>query len=76
MATSYGFKSRLGHHKNIGMKGEIKMPVFYILVILAAILLWFLLSFMFKPMGKLGHRIWQDAVDAMNEDDENENKKE
>jgi len=31
---------------------------------------------MFKPMGKLGHRIWKDAVDAMNEDDENENKKE
>jgi uncharacterized RDD family membrane protein YckC len=58
------------------LKGEIKMPVFYILVILAAILLWFLLAFMFKPMGKLGHRIWQDAVDAINEDDENENKKE
>ena len=58
------------------MKGEIKMPVFYILVILAAILVWFLLAFMFKPMGKLGHRIWKDAVDAMNEDDENENKKE
>ena len=52
------------------------MPVFYILVILAAILLWFLLAFMFKPMGKFGHRIWKDAVDAMNEDDENENKKE
>ena len=51
------------------------MPVFYILVIIAAILLWFLLAFMFKPMGKLGHRIWQDAVDAINEE-ENENKKE
>ena len=52
------------------------MPVFYILVFIVAILLWFLLSFMFKPMGKLGHRIWKDAVDAMNEDDENKNKKE
>jgi hypothetical protein len=52
------------------------MPAFYILVILAAILLWFLLSFVFKPLGKLGHRIWKDAQDAMNEDDENENKKE
>jgi uncharacterized RDD family membrane protein YckC len=58
------------------MKGEIKMPVFYILVFIAAILLWFLLAFMFKQMGKLGHRIWQDAVDAINEDDENKNKKE
>lgn len=76
MATSYGFKSRLGHHKNIGMKGEIKMPVFYILVGLALILLWFLLAFMFKPVGKLGRRIVKDAVDAINEDDENKSKKE
>lgn len=51
------------------------MPVFYILVFIAAVLLWFLLAFMFKPMGKLGHRIWQDAVDAINEE-ENETKKE
>lgn len=51
------------------------MPVFYILVFIAAILLWFLLAFMFKPMGKIGHKVWQDAVDAINEE-ENENKKE
>ena len=51
------------------------MPVFYILVFITAILLWFLLAFMFKPMGKLGHRIWKDAVDAINEE-ENETKKE
>ena len=57
------------------MKGAIKMPVFYILIFIAAVLLWFLLAFMFKPMGKLGHRIWQDAVDAINEE-ENETKKE
>lgn len=61
---------------NIGMKGEIKMPVFYILVFIGAVLLWFLLAFMFKPMGKLGHRIVKDVVDAINEDDEKENKKE
>ena len=53
------------------------MPVFYILVFVAAILLWFLLSFMFKPMGKIGHRIGKDAVDAINEEEnENKNKKE
>ena len=76
MATSYRFESGVRHHKNIGtLKGEIKMPVFYILVFVAAILLWFLLAFMFKPMGKLGHRVWQDAVDAINEED-NKNKKE
>ena len=62
--------------KNIGMKGEIKMPVFYILVLIAAYLLWLLLSSVYKPLGKLGYRIWKEHKDAMNEDDENENKKE
>lgn len=52
------------------------MPVFYILIFLAAGLLWLLLSSMYKPIGKLGNRIWNDAVDAMTEEDENENKKE
>ena len=52
------------------------MPVFYILVFLAACLLWLLASSVYKPLGKLWHRLWKDAVDAMNEDDENENKKE
>jgi hypothetical protein len=58
------------------LKGEIKMPVFYILVFIAACLLWLLLSSVYKPLGKLGHRIWKDAQDAMNDEDENENKKE
>lgn len=52
------------------------MPAFYILVIIAAILLWLLLSFIYKPLGKLGFRLWKDAKDAMNEIDENEIKKE
>ena len=76
MAECYVWLTNLKVIKNIGtLKGEIKMPVFYILVFIAAILLWFLLAFMFKPMGKLGHKVWQDAVDAINEE-ENENKKE
>lgn len=45
------------------------MPIFYILIILAAALLWLLLSFMFKPLGKLGHRLWKDAKDAIEEED-------
>ncbi len=52
------------------------MPVFYILVFLAACLLWLFLSSIYKPLGKLGHRLWKDAKDAMNEEDEIENKKE
>ena len=52
------------------------MPVFYILVFIAACLLWLLLSSVYKPLGKLGYRLWKDAEDAMNEEDEEENKKE
>ena len=51
------------------------MPVFYILIILAAALLWFLLSFMFKPLGKIGHRLWKDAQDAIEEEDKNKEEK-
>lgn len=48
-------------------------PAFIIIVILAAILLWFLLSFAFIPIGKFVYRIWKDANDNMNK---KENKKE
>ncbi len=45
-------------------------PVFYI-VIIGAILLWFLLSFVFFPLGKLGYRIWKVAIDEINKEDKN-----
>lgn len=48
------------------------MPAFYILVILGVVALFFLLTFMFKPIGKFFHRIWQDAVDAIEEVDNKE----
>ena len=51
-------------------------PAFYILVLLAAFLLWLILSFMYKPLGKFAHRLWKDAKDAMNEEDKEESKKE
>lgn len=41
-------------------------PVFVVLVILVTILLWFLLSFAFIPLGRLIYRIWKDAIDEMN----------
>lgn len=50
-------------------------PVFVILVILAALLLWFLLSFVFYPLGKFVFRIWEDAVDEMNREDKEKEKK-
>ena len=45
------------------------MPVFYILVVLAACLLLILLSALYKPIGKLAHRIWKDAKDNALDDD-------
>ena len=50
-------------------------PVFVILVILTAIILWFLLSFVFFPLGKFICRIGKDAIDEMNRE-ENEEEKE
>ena len=49
-------------------------PVFIILVILASILLWFLLSFAFIPFGKLIYRVVKDAIDVMNKEDNEEEK--
>lgn len=51
-------------------------PVFIILVILGAVVLWFLLSFAFRPIGRFIYRIWKDAVDEINKNDESEEKKE
>lgn len=47
-------------------------PVFIILVILAAIILWFLLSFAFNPLGKLIYQIGKDAIDKMNKEENKE----
>lgn len=49
-------------------------PVFIILVILAVIILWFLLSFVFFPLGKIIYRIGKDAIDEMNREENGEEK--
>lgn len=49
-------------------------PAFIILVILGAVVLWFLLSFVFYPLGRFIYRIWKDAVDEINRKDESEEK--
>jgi hypothetical protein len=48
------------------------MPVFILLVFLAAALVWVLSSYYFIPLGKLWKQIWGDAKDAMSWDEENE----
>ena len=45
-------------------------PVFWLLVILIAIAIWFLLAFVFYPLGKFLWRIGNDAKDELNRDDE------
>ena len=46
------------------------MPVFTCLVIIGVITLWFLLTWLFKPLGKFFHRLGKDAYDVMTEEDE------
>lgn len=53
-------------------------PVLLVLVLIALVILWFLLSFLFRPIGKLMHRIYKDAADEINRkenDEKTEDKK-
>lgn len=49
-------------------------PAFILIVLIVLVALWFLLSFAFRPLGKFLHSIWKDAMDAMSNEDEKENK--
>lgn len=41
-------------------------PALLIIVFITLVVLWFLLSFLFRPMGKFTYRIYKDAVDEIN----------
>lgn len=45
--------------------------VFYLLVLVFAVILWFLLSFIFFPLGKYLYNIFKEAINEMNRDDDN-----
>lgn len=49
-------------------------PLLIILILLGGALLWLLLSFLFRPIGKIGAKLIDDAKSAMS--DENEENKE
>lgn len=51
-------------------------PMFWVLVIIFCTLLWFLLAFIFKPVGKLFYRIWKDAMDEIHGEKEEQEGKE
>lgn len=49
--------------------------VFWFLIVLGLVLLWFVCSFAFPAIGRFFGRLYKDAVDAMNEEDKQENEK-
>ena len=62
--------------KVLNYKGEGMNPVFVFLVLVGAVVLWFLLSALFYPFGRFLHRIWKDAVDEINREENKEKDKE
>lgn len=50
-------------------------PVFWLLVILAVIALWLLLSILFQPLGKYISKIFNDTVDIINDKEDEEKEK-
>ena len=50
-------------------------PVLLILIIVALVILWFVCSPLYKPIGKLFYRLGKDSYDIMTEEETtNENK--
>ena len=43
-------------------------PVFWLLVALVAVLLWFLLTFVFIPLGKIINKKWNNTMKILNEE--------
>ena len=50
-------------------------PVFWLLVILGAVLLWFFASFIFYPLGRYLWRLWNDTMENINKDDKNDDER-
>lgn len=48
------------------------MPGFGILVLIGCVALWFLLAFLYKPIGKFLYRIFKDAADELNDNETKE----
>ncbi|MCX4326086.1 MAG: hypothetical protein OSJ45_02190 [Lachnospiraceae bacterium] len=47
-------------------------PVLWILVLLAAVLLWFIISFIFVPLGRFVLRKWDNVMGILNDGEEKE----
>lgn len=51
-------------------------PVFWLLVVVIAIVLWFFLAFIFHPIGEFMWKIGSDAMEELNKGDKKEEDKE
>lgn len=51
------------------------IPIFWVLVVIGCVLLWFLLAFIFRPLGKLFCRLWNDAMEEITKDDNDDKSK-
>lgn len=48
-------------------------PFLIILILIGFILLWFLLAFAFKPIGKIVEHLYEDVKSVMNDESEDKN---
>ena len=47
-------------------------PVFWLLVLLGAVILWFLLTFIFIPLGDVILKKWDKTVEVLNREEKEE----
>ena len=47
-------------------------PALLIILLITAVALWFLLSFLFRPVCKLTYMVYKEAVDEINKNDNDE----
>lgn len=50
----------------------LKIALLATLITFAAVILWFLLSFLFKPIGKVFYRLYKEAKDEIISEEEKE----
>lgn len=48
--------------------------IMLLIVVLIAVAIWFLLAFIYKPLGRIIFRIWNDAISEIKNNEEKENK--
>lgn len=51
-------------------------PALLIIIVIAIIVVWFLISGLFKPVGKFVHKIGKDTMDIINDADNKKEKEE